>query len=95
VLTEHRFRESKVRMCFSDEPVIGHPLYQLIDSISFWKFRWFEPRTPVWDGCRKLEAGEWFTYAPRIWNSFDGRYYGPVREANMVGVFRPVWTSDN
>lgn len=49
---------------------------------------------PKWDGCRRLEDGEWFTYAPRIWNSFDGRYYGPVRESTMIGVYRPLWVSD-
>jgi conjugative transfer signal peptidase TraF len=48
---------------------------------------------PRWDGCRVLGAGEWFAYAPRIPNSMDGRYYGPVREADIIGVFRPVWTS--
>jgi type IV secretory pathway protease TraF len=47
---------------------------------------------PRWDGCRDLVPGEWFAYAPRLPNSFDGRYYGPVREADMVGVFWSVWT---
>jgi len=47
---------------------------------------------PRWGGCRTLDVGEWFTYAPRIPNSLDGRYYGPVREADIVGVFRPAWT---
>jgi type IV secretory pathway protease TraF len=28
----------------------------------------------------------------RLPNSFDGRYYGPVRETDVVGMFRPVWT---
>jgi type IV secretory pathway protease TraF len=50
---------------------------------------------PRWDGCRELELGEWFTYAPRIWNSFDGRSYGPVHDADMIGVFLPVWPSDH
>ena len=47
---------------------------------------------PRWDGCRALGVDEWFTYAPRIPNSLDGRYYGPVREADIVGVYRPAWT---
>jgi conjugative transfer signal peptidase TraF len=46
---------------------------------------------PRWRECRVLEAGEWFAYAPRIPNSLDSRYYGPVREADMGGVFRLVW----
>jgi transposase len=28
---------------------LGHLLYQLIDSIRFRKFRWFEPRTPLYN----------------------------------------------
>ena len=47
---------------------------------------------PRWDGCRVLGAGEWLTYAPRVPNSFDGRYYGPVSERDVIGVYRPVWT---
>lgn len=47
---------------------------------------------PRWTGCRVLAGGEWFAYAPRIPNSMDSRYYGPVQESDMVGVFRPVWT---
>jgi type IV secretory pathway protease TraF len=49
---------------------------------------------PRWRECRILAAGEWFTYAPRILDSLDGRYYGPVRETDLVGVFQPVWTND-
>ena len=49
---------------------------------------------PRWSGCRALATGEWLTYAPRIPNSLDGRYYGPVQASDMVGVFRPVWTWD-
>ena len=47
MLTRHRFRESKVKVCFSNEPVIRPSLYQLIDSVRFRKFRGFEPRTPT------------------------------------------------
>jgi type IV secretory pathway protease TraF len=50
---------------------------------------------PRWNDCRTLEPGEWFAYAPRIQNSMDSRYYGPVRESDMIGVFRPVWAEDN
>jgi type IV secretory pathway protease TraF len=47
---------------------------------------------PRWRECRVLTTGEWFAYAPRIPNSLDGRYYGPVREADIIGVYLPVWT---
>jgi type IV secretory pathway protease TraF len=47
---------------------------------------------PRWNGCRTLEPAEWFAYAPRIPNSMDSRYYGPVKESDMIGVYRPVWT---
>jgi len=46
MLTTHRFRESKVKVCFLRNQSLGHLLYQLIDSIQFRKFRGFEPRTP-------------------------------------------------
>ena len=49
---------------------------------------------PRWSGCRTLAPGEWLTYTSRLPNSLDGRYYGPVRETDIVGVFRPVWVSD-
>jgi type IV secretory pathway protease TraF len=50
---------------------------------------------PRWRECRVLAADEWFAYAPRIPNSLDSRYYGPVKAADITGVFKPVWTSGN
>jgi conjugative transfer signal peptidase TraF len=47
---------------------------------------------PRWRECRVLASDEWFAYAPRIPNSLDSRYYGPVREADIIGVYLPVWT---
>ncbi|WP_165191663.1 S26 family signal peptidase [Caulobacter soli] len=45
---------------------------------------------PQWGGCRRLRTGEFFVYSARIPNSFDSRYYGPVRRADLIGVFRPL-----
>lgn len=47
-------------------------------------------RLPWWSGCRRLEPGELFLMMdhPR---SFDGRYFGPTREADLLGRARLVW----
>lgn len=47
---------------------------------------------PRWRGCVTLGAGEVFllsTWHPR---SFDGRYFGPVAVASLLGRATPVWT---
>jgi conjugative transfer signal peptidase TraF len=48
---------------------------------------------PQWRGCRALGKGEYFVFSDRIPNSFDSRYYGPVKTSEIVGVFEPVATS--
>ena len=35
--------------------------------------------------------GELFTFADHVPNSFDGRYYGPIERACVVGVYRMIW----
>lgn len=47
---------------------------------------------PRWRGCRRLAAGEFIVFSGRIPNSFDSRYYGPVRQAEILGVYAPLWT---
>jgi conjugative transfer signal peptidase TraF len=47
---------------------------------------------PRWSGCRRLARGEYFVLSNRIPNSFDSRYYGPVPRADVIGVYRPLWT---
>jgi len=47
---------------------------------------------PRWRGCVTLGVGEVFplsTWTPR---SFDGRYFGPVPVASLLGRVTPVWT---
>jgi len=46
---------------------------------------------PVWQGCRRLQASEIFVLSPQQ-NSFDSRYFGPIRRDAVVGVARPVVT---
>lgn len=46
---------------------------------------------PVWRGCRVLEIGEVVGYG-RSADSYDSRYFGPVREDRLWGVYRSLWT---
>lgn len=50
-------------------------------------------RLPRWQECRRLRDGEHFVLSNRIPNSFDSRYYGPVRTSQIIGVFRPLVTT--
>jgi len=52
-------------------------------------------RLPIWRGCRALTPGEFFVFSDRIPNSFDSRYYGPVTQALILGVFQPLMVSDS
>ena len=44
-----------------------------------------------WAGCRALEADELFLLGDTQ-GSYDSRYFGPVRRAEVTGVFRETWT---
>ncbi len=48
---------------------------------------------PQWGGCRRLAHDEFFVFSARIPNSFDSRYYGPVRRSDVIGVYRPLIAS--
>tara|TARA_R110000787_G_scaffold274905_2_gene383031 strand:+ start:10918 stop:11280 length:363 start_codon:yes stop_codon:yes gene_type:complete len=52
----------------------------------------FGRQLPHWRACRTLRAGEYFVFSDRIPNSYDSRYYGPVRSTDIIGTFRPIWT---
>lgn len=45
---------------------------------------------PHWTGCRRLRADELFVFSARVPNSFDSRYFGPVRRDAVLGVYRRV-----
>ncbi|MCU0839876.1 MAG: S26 family signal peptidase [Rhodospirillales bacterium] len=47
---------------------------------------------PRWRECRALVTGELFVYADHVANSFDSRYYGPIRTDAVTGVYTPLWT---
>lgn len=45
---------------------------------------------PHWQECRRLLANEVFVFSSRVPNSFDSRYFGPVRRSDIIGVYAPV-----
>ena len=45
-----------------------------------------------WKDCEQLQPGEVLLLSDRTPDSFDGRYFGPVRESDIIG--RAVWTGD-
>lgn len=46
---------------------------------------------PAWRGCRTLAAGDVFLMNPRVSDSFDGRYFGPLPDTTIIGAVTPVW----
>lgn len=49
---------------------------------------------PAWFGCRTLRVGELFVMNPATPDSFDGRYFGPLRLDTVIGRATPVWTDE-
>ena len=46
----------------------------------------------VWQGCRILVADNVFLMNRQSADSFDGRYFGPLPAASIVGRAEPLWT---
>ena len=46
---------------------------------------------PRWNGCRTLMSGEYFLISIDVQTSYDSRYFGPVREENIIGNARLIW----
>ena len=47
---------------------------------------------PVWRGCRRLRDGEVFFLNADEPASLDGRYFGPLGTATIIGRATPLWT---
>jgi conjugative transfer signal peptidase TraF len=47
---------------------------------------------PTWEGCYPLREGEVFLLKGDVPDSFDGRYFGPIDTAAIVGKLIPLWT---
>lgn len=44
-----------------------------------------------WPLCRRLQTGEVFLLSVTNPASFDSRYFGPVRAADVIGIAQPLW----
>lgn len=46
---------------------------------------------PAWSGCYRLRPNQLFLIAPLHPDSFDGRYFGPVSQSQVLGRATPLW----
>ncbi|MBB6125400.1 S26 family signal peptidase [Sphingobium subterraneum] len=46
---------------------------------------------PSWSGCHVLQQNELFLLSLAVPNSFDGRYFGISRSADIIGTARLIW----
>ena len=46
---------------------------------------------PVWQGCQKIAAHEIFLLNIGVPDSLDGRYFGPLPNAAIIGRATPLW----
>ncbi|SCM70123.1 putative conjugal transfer protein [uncultured Pleomorphomonas sp.] len=49
---------------------------------------------PVWSGCHRL-ADEIFLLNADVPDSLDGRYFGALPAATILGAVTPIWTRDD
>ncbi len=47
---------------------------------------------PHWSGCHRLDSDEVFLLMAGVSDSFDGRYFGPVKTTLIIGRLVPLWT---
>lgn len=47
-------------------------------------------KLPWWSGCQRLSSGAIFLLNPAP-DSFDGRYFGPLSRAAVIGKADPLW----
>lgn len=47
---------------------------------------------PVWQGCRRIAPDQIFLMNPSVRDSLDGRYFGPLPRATVIGRATPLYT---
>jgi conjugative transfer signal peptidase TraF len=67
-----------------------------VDTIEIGEARERDSRNralPVWQGCRVIAKGDVFLMNQRSADSLDGRYFGPLPAASIVGRAIPLWVN--
>ncbi|MBS1101713.1 S26 family signal peptidase [Gluconobacter sp. Dm-62] len=49
---------------------------------------------PVWQGCRRIAPDQIFLMNPSVRDSLDGRYFGPLPRAAVIGRATPLYTDE-
>jgi len=47
---------------------------------------------PVWQGCSRIAPDQIFLMNPAVRDSLDGRYFGPLPRAAVIGRATPLYT---
>lgn len=50
---------------------------------------------PIWQGCRRIADGEIFLMNAQVHDSLDGRYFGPIPTASIIGRAVPLYTDED
>ena len=50
---------------------------------------------PVWRGCRAVASSELFLMNWQVRDSLDGRYFGPIPAASVIGRATPLYTDED
>ena len=89
-LLKHVVGKSGVRICRSGDiiSVDARPV-----ATALFSDRLGRP-LPVWQGCRTLRDGELFLLNSAHPDSLDGRYFGSLPDAAVLGRARPILTSN-
>ena len=78
------------------QSVCRNRLKVTIDAVTVGEARERDSRgrlLPAWQGCRVIGAGEVFLMNARA-DSLDGRYFGPLPIASIIGRAAPLWTAE-
>ncbi|EFI52845.1 S26 family signal peptidase [Afipia sp. 1NLS2] len=49
---------------------------------------------PEWQGCQRIQTGEFFAMNWQVEGSLDGRYFGLLSTDQIIGRAVPLWTDE-